>query len=156
MTFIQRVGWEGACAQTLAMCGGTCACEKHSETCVLCVCVQHFFMCGICDRTFVHFLHQTGHKLLLFDFLSHPRGLKKNHRRISKNWVQNYYMFDVIWCSYKKNIINYKRCGCEVRPPWNESARMCACVPKSGRAMCVHACDAKNCRNPPFAFIQSL
>ena len=42
----QRVG--------CAMYGHACACEckKHSETCVRCACVQHFFMRAMCDHTF--------------------------------------------------------------------------------------------------------
>ena len=125
-------------------CKGACACEKHSETCLRCLCMWHFLGSAV-----VHFLYNNGQNCyflskfiflkLIFDFLSHPTALKKNHWRISENWVQMYFLFEVVRGTYEKYIVNFRRYGCgyKVRPPYNEGARTWACTLKSGRARCV-------------------
>ena len=85
------------------MCSHMCAWEKHSETCVQCSCVGHFFG-GVWWA--IALLHTKWQKIAIFclncyhvksiyDFFSHLRALKKINWRISKNQVQNYCIFDV-------------------------------------------------------------
>ena len=88
---MQRVGCESARTHTCA-----CACKKHSETCVPCACLQHFFMHAICDRTFAPKWPEIA---IFCQFLTYSTILelwKKNHWRMSNNRVQIYYMFDKI------------------------------------------------------------
>ena len=59
-------------ARTRAMCGRTCACEIHSEKCVVCACVRLVFGCAMCDPTFAHFFEQSCHKIVLKTILEYP------------------------------------------------------------------------------------
>ena len=45
-------------------CEGACA---HGHVpCVECACMQHVFVCTMCDPTFAHFFEQNCQKLLIF------------------------------------------------------------------------------------------
>ena len=64
--------------------------KKHSETCVRCACVWHFFGRVMCDCSFAQLLSFVN----FCKFLSHARALKKINWRISNKRVQIYYRFD--------------------------------------------------------------
>ena len=114
--------------------------ERYFELCVRSACV--WLVLDV--RCAIALLHTFLKKMTRFSVLEHPFS-NLEHLFLFWNILSCFrmsYFFGTPYFFWKfAEIIskNYKRCGCEVRPPQIEGAHTCVCVPKSGRARCVRA-----------------